>query len=231
MLPTKESFEVHFERLMELNAAIPCAVSMIDLKHRYGKTRLFQGINTTIKAGEHVVIEGINGSGKSTLGQIIAGHLTCTDGEIHWSQGEPPQDFSLSSLDDIALQTMLIGPASALHPLLTIEELLSFHASLRDWWPEVDLQNWIEDCGLSRHRRLNYAALSSGMQQRVKLILGLATKSSLLVLDEPCATLDSKGIDWYRETLNFTAQKTTVCVCSNDRKEDYLTPDQVIRLG
>jgi ABC-type multidrug transport system ATPase subunit len=215
---------------MELNAAIPCAVSLIDLRHRYGKMCLFQGINAAIQPGEHVVIEGVNGSGKSTLGQIIAGHLTNTDGEIHWSQTKSQQKQSASPLDDIALQTMLMGPASALHPLLNIQELLAFHASLRDWWPGVNPKNWVDDCGLSRHIQSPYSALSSGMQQRVKLILALATQSSLVVLDEPCATLDSKGIDWYREALSFTAQKTTIFVCSNDRKEDYLPPDQVIRL-
>ncbi len=216
---------------MELNPANPCAVSLLDVRHRYGNLRVLKGVNARIEPGAHAVIEGANGSGKSTLGRIIAGHLTCTSGEIRWAQTESTKECSSSNLDDVALQTMLMGPASALHPLLTVEELLDFHSSLRNWWPELNPKTWIADCGLSNHLQSTYSALSSGMQQRIKLVLALATQSSLVVLDEPCVNLDAKGIGWYRETLHFTAQKTTVIVCSNDRKEDHLTPDQVIRVG
>ena len=71
---------------MELNPAIPCSVSLSDLGHRFGKQEVLKGLQAKINAGEHVVIQGSNGSGKSTLGQIIAGHLTCSSGEILWKQ-------------------------------------------------------------------------------------------------------------------------------------------------
>tara|TARA_B110000285_G_C15139717_1_gene629893 strand:+ start:2084 stop:2734 length:651 start_codon:yes stop_codon:yes gene_type:complete len=216
---------------MELNPAIPCSISLNSVQHRFGKLEVLSGLNAHIAGGEHVVIEGTNGSGKSTLGQILAGHLTCTSGEIKWYQTQTLAAKATSHLDDITLQTMLMGPASSLHPLLTIEELLAFHAAFRSWWPGLDPLDWIVDCGLSNHLQSPYSTLSSGMQQRVKLVLALATESALVVLDEPCVNLDKKGIDWYQSCLQTIANQTTIIVCSNDRKEDHLTPTQVIQLN
>ena len=229
---TKESSADPFEsNAMELNPAIPCAISLIDVSHRYGNSDVIKGLHANIQAGEHVVIEGANGSGKSTLGRIIAGHLTCTSGEIQWHQKESTEEHSASHLDDIALQTMLMGPASTLHPLLTIQELLTFHSEFRTWWSGLNPNDWIRDCGLFNHLHSPFSTLSSGMQQRVKLLLALATQSALVVLDEPCVNLDAHGIDWYRECLQHIRSKTTIVVCSNDKKEDHLAPTQVIRLA
>ena len=228
---TKESSADHFENnTMELNTAIPCSVSIRDLSHRFGNQQVLKSIQATIAAGEHVLIQGSNGTGKSTLGQIIAGHLTCSSGEILWHQSESIEEDSDSPLEDITLRTMLMGPASTLHPLLTINELITYHAAFRSWWPGLNPHTWIGDCGLTNHLHSPYSALSSGMQQRVKLVLALATQSALLVLDEPCVNLDPTGISWYQECLKWMSPRSTVVVCSNDRKEDYLTPTQVIRL-
>lgn len=68
------------------------------------------------------------------------------------------------------------------------------------------------------------------MQQRVKLTLALAAHAGLIVLDEPCANLDSSGIAWYREALAERRGTTTLVVCSNDREEDYIDPDLILEL-
>ena len=228
---TKESSADHFENdSMELNPAIPCSVSLSDLGHRFGKQEVLKGLQATVHAGEHVVIQGSNGSGKSTLGQIIAGHLTCSSGEILWKQQDSKGENAASHLDDIALQTMLMAPASTLHPLLTIHELIAFHGTFRSWWPGLNPHTWIEDSGLSNHLQSSYSALSSGMQQRVKLVLALATQSALLVLDEPCVNLDASGIAWYQDCLKWMSPQCTVVVCSNNREEDHLAATQTIVL-
>ena len=68
------------------------------------------------------------------------------------------------------------------------------------------------------------------MQQRVKLALALAAQTGLIVLDEPCANLDADGIAWYRESLQAMRGKATLVVCSNDRSEDFISPDIMIEL-
>lgn len=122
-------------------------------------------------------------------------------------------------------QTLLVGPGNALHPDLTLAETLDFHARFRPYYPDLSPWEALNDAGLYAHRNKAVGALSSGMQQRVKLALALCTSSVLTVLDEPCANLDASGIEWYRTRLALLLQKTTTVVCSNHRPEDHLIPN------
>ncbi|MGY8942101.1 MAG: ABC transporter ATP-binding protein [Flavobacteriales bacterium] len=196
------------------------------LGHRFGKHVALSNLEFHITPNEHVVIRGNNGSGKSTLARILAGHLSCTDGLVTWTD----LNSVTVSEDDVSLTTMFSGPSSTLHPALTIREILSFHETFRNWWPGFEPFIWLKQGGLMNSLDTPFAQLSSGMKQRVELTLALGTECGLLVLDEPCANLDAHGIEWYREQLEWVNEKTTLCICSNDRAEDHLEPSQVITL-
>ena len=196
------------------------------LGHRFGKHVALSNLEFHITPNEHVVIRGNNGSGKSTLARILAGHLSCTDGLVTWTD----LNSVTVSEDDVSLTTMFSGPSSTLHPALTIREILSFHETFRNWWPGFEPFIWLKQGGLMNSLDTPFAQLSSGMKQRVELTLALGTECGLLVLDEPCANLDAHGIEWYREQLEWVNETTTLCICSNDRAEDHLEPSQVITL-
>ena len=196
------------------------------LGHRFGKHIALSNLEFHVTPNEHVVIRGNNGSGKSTLARILAGHLSCTDGLVTWAD----LNSVAVSEEDVSLTTMFSGPSSTLHPALTIREILSFHETFRNWWPGFEPFVWLKQGGLMNSLDTPFAQLSSGMKQRVELTLALGTDCGLLVLDEPCANLDAHGIAWYRELLEWVNEKTTLCICSNDRAEDHLDPSQVITL-
>jgi ABC-type multidrug transport system ATPase subunit len=56
---------------------------------------------------------------------------------------------------------------------------------------------------------------SSGMKQRVKLILAFLSDTPLLLLDEPITNLDQAGTDWYLNLINEFSKNRTVIICSN----------------
>jgi ABC-type multidrug transport system ATPase subunit len=60
---------------------------------------------------------------------------------------------------------------------------------------------------------------SSGMKQRLKLILALYADTPILLLDEPCSNLDKNGILWYRKTIFDMLGSRTILVASNQLDE------------
>ena len=207
----------------------PIAFDATELGHRFGERWVFRGVTGTFEAGGHGVIRGSNGSGKSTLGRIFTGALNATTGQVLWQSGE--RTWNWKERDDLVLHTLLMAPAAALHPDLTIREACAFHGRFRSWWSGFDPLASLRDAGLEAALDKPLRTLSSGMRQRVQLAVALGTESGLTCLDEPCANLDAKGIGWYRELLTETRGRTTTLVCSNHRKEDHLEPDWVLDLG
>ena len=201
------------------------AVELHNIAHTFKSRPVFNPVSVQWPAGSECLIRGANGSGKSTLGRIVAGELTPEQGSVHWSrEGE--------RIDPDALCTLShrVSPISALHPQLSIAELVAFQEQFRPWASQGLAEELLKAAGLTPHRNKAYRDLSSGMQQRVKLALALASDTGLIVLDEPCANLDTSGVAWYREALHELRGIATLVICSNDREQDFIDPDFTLKL-
>lgn len=198
-------------------------VAFKDLSHSFRSKKIFTLSDTIIPAGAECLVQGKNGSGKSTLGRIVSGELTPTSGQITWAREGQELDA-----ETIGQSTHRVSPATALHPELTISELIAFQGQFRTW--RHDPLDLLERANMRQHLSASFRTLSSGMQQRVKLAMALASDSGLIVLDEPCANLDEPGKAWYRECAQAVKGTTTLVICSNDRQEDYIAPDLVLEL-
>jgi ABC-type multidrug transport system ATPase subunit len=201
------------------------AVALQGISHTFKARPVFKPVSAQLPVGCECLIRGTNGSGKSTLGKILSGELTPAIGSVGWSSGGHALDA-----EELCVLSQRVSPASSLHPHLTIAELIAFQGQFRPWTSESAAADLLDKAGLSHHMHQSYRDLSSGMQQRVKLTLALAAHAGLIVLDEPCANLDSSGIAWYREALAERRGTTTLVVCSNDREEDYIDPDLILEL-
>ena len=64
-----------------------------------------------------------------------------------------------------------------------------------------------------KHKQIRQ--FSSGMKQRVKLVLAFLSDVPLILLDEPTMNLDKAGIDWYLGLVNNFRGNRTMIICSN----------------
>ena len=88
-------------------------------------------------------------------------------------------------------------------------------------FPGVTREELLELSGLSSRRGLQIRHFSSGMKQRVRLLLACCSDTPLLLLDEPCSNFDLEAIDWYHSLINrFTAGRTVI-VGSNRQEHEY----------
>jgi molybdopterin-binding protein len=146
----------------------------------------------TVEPGEVVAIVGPNGSGKSTLLRVLAG-LTASTGSIRLGDRD---------IDELAPHDRPVGwvpQDGALFPHLSALDNVAFGIGGRRGRQEAT--RWLTVLGLSDHLDHRPAQLSGGQAQRVALARALARRPTLLLLDEPMASLDVATRTDARRTL------------------------------
>lgn len=153
------------------------------LTKRYGAFTALHDCTLAIRRGEIYGLLGPNGAGKTTLIRMLLGFLKPTSGHARIDG----LDCYRQSVQVHRRVAYLPGEAR-LFPQMRARDVMAFFAELRedgDWRRSL----WLaERLNLDIKRRV--AFMSTGMRQKLALVVTLAAKSELLVLDEPTANLD-----------------------------------------
>lgn len=72
---------------------------------------------------------------------------------------------------------------------------------------------------------------SSGMKQRVRLILALQADVPIVLLDEPISNLDRDGILWFHGLIKELPETTAVIICSNHIQDEVSLCSETIDLA
>lgn len=191
---------------------------------RFGRTRALQGIDCRIPAGRKVALIGPNGSGKSTLIRAIMGLLSC--------EGEVLLDGKAPFADRIAVARRL-AYVPQLPPQLAapVGELVETVALTRGIDPSriaAVARRLSLDVDAIRAKR--FRDLSGGMKQKLLLALAFSSEASLLILDEPTASLDAHARDRFFELISELPEGVTVLLCSHRLEEMRHLADHVLAL-
>ena len=186
------------------------------LQKKFGKQHILQDVSYTFQTGSKTVILGSNGSGKSTLIKILSGSLEATE-------GSPVYTFEGSNVTakSAGLHVGIAAPYVALNPMFSLKETLAFHEQFCPFPEGFKLTDWLYKAGLAAHEDKRLSTFSSGMLQRVRLLLAVANDRPLLLLDEPLSNLDAEGVQFYTELITSFALSKTVIVGSNYQKDEY----------
>jgi len=145
--------------------------------------RVLDGLSLEVEAGAHVAVVGPSGSGKTTLLRLLAGECAPQQGEVA-VQGRVAsihQDFRLVGSSS-ALANVLHGAAAEAGLLRS----LTGYGSQR----RAQARAWLARFGLAARARVRVDRLSGGEQQRVAIARALMSRPTLLLADEPAASLD-----------------------------------------
>ena len=146
-------------------------------------------VNANIAAKELLCLFGHSGAGKTTLLRILAG-LTKPDqgrivlGEKVW--------FDSALKINLSPQERNVGfmfQDYALFPNMSIEQNIRFAQKQKN---EEELEDLLQLFDLASLRKRKPTQLSGGQKQRVALARALATKPSILMLDEPLSSLGTE---------------------------------------
>ena len=191
-------------------------ITVGNLQKTFGNQHILQGITHTFETGSKTVILGSNGSGKSTLIKILSGAQEATENPPQYGfDGKNIPSAKAGSICAIA------APYVALNPMFSLKETLNFHDKMCGFTQDIDLDRWINEAGLAPHLNKRIKTYSSGMKQRVRLLLAIASPRPVLLLDEPTSNLDKEGVELYKRLIQELATDKTVIVASNYLTHEY----------
>jgi len=216
------------------NPACPSALMQVDDIHKAlgageRSLQVLGGLSFEVEAGKFISVVGPSGCGKTTLLMCLAGLLDVDSGGVRFDgqvvQGPPAgvavvfQDYSRSLLPwKNNLDNVLFGMRR-----LAISALEG-----REWALEL-----LANVGLRGYEKHYPWQVSGGMQQRVAIARGLASRSRLLLLDEPLAAVDAQTrADMQDLLLQLAAQYQQTCVLvTHDVDEAVYLADRVVVLS
>jgi ABC-2 type transport system ATP-binding protein len=169
------------------------------LTKRFAAQVALDDVSFELYAGEIVGVIGPNGAGKTTLLSILAGVLAPDQGELMLAAREVgwvPQQPALYSRLSVAQNLRLFA---------RLEKLAD---------PEAAVQQMLVQTGLEDRADEQVGRLSGGNQQRVNVAIGLLSAPSVLLLDEPSASLDPTQRERLWEFIGGLAERGTTIVFS-----------------
>lgn len=153
----------------------------------FGEAEVIHPLDLDIEPGTILGLIGPSGCGKTTTVRLLTGLLTPTSGTATVF-GRPATELSAAERRRLGY----LSQTPALFPELSLDENLSFHASMyglpfRRRRRLGEVLDWVE---LGQHRRKRVADASGGMQRRLALAAAFVHDPDVVFLDEPTAGID-----------------------------------------
>src|SRR5580658_7840677 len=216
-------------------SATPSAISVRNLRVKYGEREILHGISFEVPAGETLVILGGSGSGKSTLLRTLVGLEQPSSGEI-WIQNKDFASISDDERDELLKKMGMSFQGGALFGSMTVGENVALplqeHTNLDESTIEIMVRLKLDQVGLSGFENYMPAQLSGGMKKRAAIARALAMDPEILFFDEPSAGLDpiiAAGIDELILKLKKAFGMTCVVV-THELASAFLIGDRMILL-
>lgn len=153
----------------------------LDLCKEYEKGKIaLDHLNLTLEGGEIVGLLGTNGSGKTTFMKLAAGLLTPTSGSI-LIDGQPVGIETKKIVSYLPERTYL-------NDYMRVSEILEFFADFYEDFDMAAAQRMLSALRVPADAKLK--TLSKGTREKVQLVLVMARRAKLYLLDEPIAGVD-----------------------------------------
>lgn len=197
-------------------------VEVENLSKKYPGVKALKGINIGFPKGKITGLIGPNGSGKSTLLKSIAGLTKPTSGQIKIMLEKSGRDLK----DDIAF----LPEINPFYQKMTVEQTIDLTAGQFSNFDREKAFSIVDFMNLKPENKIN--ELSKGMVGRVKLVLTMARKVPLLIMDEPLAGIDPKSRAQILEGLisEYEADRQSVILSTHEVLEAEKFFDYVLFL-
>ncbi|HWW47037.1 MAG TPA: ABC transporter ATP-binding protein [Xanthobacteraceae bacterium] len=170
-----------------------------NLKVAFDGVTAADGANVTIAENEFVAIIGPNGAGKTTFLNLCTGYVRPSAGDVFL------RDRNITRLTPRAITRLGIARAFQLPQLFTdhsiFDNVLLAIAARRGFWQALtpldrdsyreEAQQLLELVGLAKVAAFRSTELSEGMRKLADIVLAMALKPQLLLMDEPTSGVSS----------------------------------------
>lgn len=189
-------------------AGSPPAISVTGVTRRYGRQAALDDISIDIEPGSITGLLGRNGAGKTTLMRIIAGHEFALSGQVTVAGASPVEN-------EAVLRRMVFLREDQVYPDVPARYMLRAAAHLYPNWDAGLAEALVADFGLPLGRRIR--KLSRGQRSAVGIVIALAARADVTLLDEPYAGLDAvaRQVFYDRLLADFAEYPRTVVLSTH----------------
>ena len=207
--------------------ATSAPIQVNGLSHSFGKGSLRKqvlfDITTDIPKGEIVIVTGPSGSGKTTMLTLLGALRSAQDGSIQ-VLGEELCGAKPRTLEKVRKQIGFIFQQHNLLAALTSLQNVQLGLRVTGRFSRSELRRrsieMLEAVGLGDHLQHKPGQLSGGQRQRVAIARALVAEPSMLLADEPTASLDKQsGRDVVERMKTLAKEKgTTILMVTHDNR-------------
>lgn len=186
----------------------------------YGKVKALDHVNLTLEPGHIYGLIGRNGAGKTTLLAALTAQLPADESSVTY--GGAPVWENETALGDLCFSRELSGKLGTSANSLRVKDYLKAGKLFYPHWDESYAHTLTRQFGLDEKKRIS--ALSKGMMSAVTIVLALASRAPITMMDEPVAGLDMVAReDFYRLLLEDYAATGRTFVISTHILEEAAT--------
>jgi iron(III) transport system ATP-binding protein len=203
-------------------------VQLQSVSKRYDSVVAVNQVSLEVKQGEILVLLGSSGCGKTTTLRLIAGLERPEAGHILLN-GQTVADAKTWVAPELR-QIGMVFQDYALFPHLTVGKNIAFPLkSMKKRDIEVRVNELLDLVGMAGLADRFPHQLSGGQQQRVALARALASRPSVVLLDEPFSNLDTALRKQVREEVRYILKQSgaTGIFVTHDQEEALSLADRV----
>jgi len=198
-----------------------------DLKKSYENTQVLDNLSFEVHPQEVIGLLGANGAGKSTVFYIIIGLIRPDQGKVFFKG----HDVTLLPIHRRARLGMgYLAQEPSLFLSLTVEENISCVLEVMPLSREERkerLYSLLEELDLYKLAKKKAAHLSGGERRRLEITRTLASKPSLLLLDEPFANIDPITVNEVKRMIRLLQNKgISILITDHNAREIFTIVDR-----
>ncbi|MEA3352669.1 MAG: ABC transporter ATP-binding protein [Campylobacterota bacterium] len=201
-------------------------IDIKNLTYAYDKDNVLENINLKVEDKDFLAVIGPNGGGKSTLLKLILGINETKKGQISIYGKEPkknlshigyvPQNTNINTDFPIkVIEVVLMGHVKNKHKKDT-NIFNKFFKIGYDKSETACAMGALAQVGMAEFAHKKIGSLSGGQRQRVMIARALCAQPSILILDEPTASIDVSGQKQIYDLLKELNKTITIILVSHD---------------
>ncbi|TCK06970.1 ABC transporter ATP-binding protein [Marinobacterium mangrovicola] len=197
-----------------------------DLCKRFGALEVTKNVSMRLEKGERRVILGPNGAGKTTLFNQLVGEIIPDSGSIKVN-GQEVGDWSVEKRARFGLSRsyqqntlfdgITIGESLGLAAAVSTSKSMWFWKdSLQDADVKAIVRDTAEQVGLEDNLGARVSDVSYGIRRQLEVGLALATRPSVLLMDEPTSGVGPEMIGAFHRLLGRLSRELTIVIIEHD---------------
>ncbi|MDD2585784.1 MAG: ABC transporter ATP-binding protein [Syntrophomonadaceae bacterium] len=202
------------------------AIQIQELSKAFDDNQVIDKLSLQVPQGSIFGLVGPNGAGKSTLMQILMGIIHPDSGDA-FILGKSIKEKT----GNIRKQVAYVPDVPIMYPSFTVQDMFLLGSKLYPNWDRKRCQELNDAFALPLTKRIR--SLSRGMQVRTALVMALALRPRLIILDEPTAVLDPVARHGFLQAIinEVAAAETTIFYSTHNLSDLEQAADHIAALN